>query len=653
MSNTAFRSATEPTLSSVPYLPGLDGLRALAVVAVMIYHADAGWLPGGFLGVEVFFVLSGYLITLLLMAETERTGGVSLREFWIRRARRLLPALFSVLTVVTVYTAVFRADYLGRLRGDVVAGVLYGSNWFQLWVGAGYASGGDFAPLRHLWSLAVEEQFYLIWPLVMLVLLRRGTRQLGRTAVGLAVAAGVVTLVMAVLHHSGPIGECDVTPDAYWTIAGRCISIADSLYLSTITRSAGLMLGAAFAMIWRPVAVMRSPLRRRPVVLDLVGAFGAVVLVVLVNQVHFLTSDVDGGGTIADGRLMRGGFALTALATLALIVPMVHRGSLLNRLFSTSALLWVGTRSYGLYLYHWPIYQVLRSVAGVPLGIGRFVVAMVLTGLIAELSYRYLEMPIRRGESILHRLGTGSTSLESRRIMIGVGSVIALLVAYSGVRFATADLQLNEIEASIAAGEQEVTSVEELLGEVPADSTGNSTEVTSPAEQTVDGTTTDTVAIAAQRDPVEFLAIGDSVMLGAAGELRDRGYVVNAEKNRQLSNTLDFLRQLRDLGTFGDVLVVHLGTNGPIGSANLDEFLDIVSEVPMVVMLNVRGDLAWRDSNNALLGSVDGPDDNLIVIDWLSESEYCTGSCFASDGIHLSADGQAFYADTIRNVTGR
>ena len=153
-------------------------MRALAVMAVMVYHANPAWLPGGFLGVEVFFVISGYLITLLLIGEHERTGTVSLRQFYLRRARRLLPALFALLIGVTVYTALFRRDALGQLRGDVLAALAYVSNWYQIWVGQGYTAAGDFAPLRHLWSLAVEEQFYLLWPLVMIGLIRFGRRRL-------------------------------------------------------------------------------------------------------------------------------------------------------------------------------------------------------------------------------------------------------------------------------------------------------------------------------------------------------------------------------------------------------------------------------------------------------------------------------------------
>ncbi|NBP49618.1 MAG: acyltransferase [Actinobacteria bacterium] len=154
------------------YLPGLDGLRALSVLAVIVYHANKSWLGGGFLGVEVFFVISGYLITTLLLNESERTGSISLRQFWIRRARRLLPALWTMLVMVVLWCAAFEREALGQLRGDVVAAVLYGFNWFQVWMGTSYFGQLGLVPLRHLWSLAVEEQFYLVWPVLIAVLLR-------------------------------------------------------------------------------------------------------------------------------------------------------------------------------------------------------------------------------------------------------------------------------------------------------------------------------------------------------------------------------------------------------------------------------------------------------------------------------------------------
>ena len=222
-------------ISRVPYLPGLDGMRALAVVAVMVYHANSDWLPGGFLGVEMFFVISGYLITLLLISERERTYRISLRQFWLRRARRLLPALFTMMLLVTVWTAIFKNEALGALRGDVLAGVFYVANWYQIWEGLGYTAAGDFAPLRHLWSLAVEEQFYIFWPIVMIFLLgRSGTRQVAAVSRWLFIAAVVITVAVALLYYSGPIGEPNVTPDAYWWLGDRPIAKIDTLYLLSL-----------------------------------------------------------------------------------------------------------------------------------------------------------------------------------------------------------------------------------------------------------------------------------------------------------------------------------------------------------------------------------------------------------------------------------
>jgi len=280
---------------------------------------------------------------------------------------------------------------------------------------------------------------------------------------------------------------------------------------------------------------------------------------------------------------------------------------------------------------------------------------MLLTVAVAEASYRYLEMPIRRGSFKAETAARAQAwPLQTRRIVAGLGLIGVIVVGFAGFRVATADLELNQIEASIAAGEQDVTSVEELLGEVTTASNADDDQSESSSDDVAAVTTTSvsTAVVTPQREPVQFLAIGDSVMLGAAGVLRERGYTVNAEKSRQLKGTLEFLQQLKDAGTFGDVLVVHLGTNGPIAQADLQTFLEIVNDVPLVVMLNVRGELAWRSSNNELLASIDSEDDNIVVVDWLSESQNCSGSCFGDDGIHLLGDGQVFYANVIRNITG-
>ncbi|MDQ3469293.1 MAG: acyltransferase, partial [Actinomycetota bacterium] len=446
-------------ISRMPYLPGLDGMRALAVVAVMVYHANSSWLPGGFLGVEVFFVISGYLITLLLIGEHERSGRIDLGQFWLRRARRLLPALFVMLIGLTIYTTLFRRDALGQLRGDVVGGLAYVSNWYQVWVGQGYTASGDFAPLRHLWSLGVEEQFYLLWPLAMVGLMLLGRRRLPDLSRWLFLAVIVITVGLAVAFHPGEIGPCNVTPDAYWNVGGRCISKLDALYLNTITRAGGLLLGAAFAMIWRPVALMRGPMRDKGGILDGVAIVGLGALAALYWYLHLVTP---AGG---DPLLFRGGLLWTGLATLAVMAAVTHRGSKAGPLLGGSVLLWIGTRSYGLYLYHWPVYQGIRRVAGVGLTLPQFLLAMAITVPITEASYRFVETPIRTG-----RVSVGWRRLQARRdpvprrIIAGAGACVVALSVFAAANLATAELRQNEIAESLAQGAEENRNLDELLG---------------------------------------------------------------------------------------------------------------------------------------------------------------------------------------------
>ena len=382
-------------LSAVPYLPGLDGMRAIAVVAVMLYHANHDWLPGGFLGVEMFFVISGYLITLLLMAEREQTGRIDLLAFWGRRARRLLPALFVMLFLVLTYTMIFKASVLGKLRGDLVAAFFYVSNWYQVWVGQGYTAGNDFVPLRHLWSLAVEEQFYLVWPVVMMFLMRRGgTRRLAMTARWLVIAAlGDHDAHGARSTTPGRIGECSVTPDAYWTVREHCVSKMDALVPRRRSRArpgscsaprsrwcGGRGRSCAAACATGRVCSTSSPCVGLPC-----------------SGLQFWFLAVASDRRQADPWLFRGGFLVTAVATLAMIAAVTHRYTLTGRVLSIRPLLWIGTRSYGLYLFHWPIYQIIRKVAGVPLTWPQFVVRDAGHGRRSpSCSYRFLEMPIRK-----------------------------------------------------------------------------------------------------------------------------------------------------------------------------------------------------------------------------------------------------------------
>ena len=645
-------------ISRVPYLPGLDGMRALAVVAVMVYHANSDWLPGGYLGVEVFFVISGYLITLLLISEKERTYTVDMKRFWIRRARRLLPALFTLLIALTIWVSIFDRDVLGKLRGDVIAALTYVTNWYQIWTGAGYTAANDFAPLRHLWSLAVEEQFYIVWPLVMFALLKGGTRRIADISRWLVIAALAITAVTAVLFYSGPIGTPEVTPDAYWSIFGREISIFDWAYLGTFSRASGLLLGAAFAMVWRPVAVMRGPLRRKGPLLDIVSLAGFAILAVLVWSMWLVGPD---GG---NPWLFRGGFLLCAVATLMMIAAVTHERAFTSRILSIPVLLWIGTRSYGLYLYHWPIYQLMRGIAGKPLTVIQFVTAMLLTAVITELSYRFIETPIRKGTlgESLRRIRRAPVAGPRNALLFG-GVVVGALTLFATISLATAPVIENEVRQSLdeASGatcdvvnDPDCDGVADVVvastpEDVADDEAAPEPEVTSPGGSAVPvpsvvETTTTTTAPPA---PIAKLALGDSVMLGAATQLAADGFTVDATESRAFVNGLDTVLALNEQGRLGDAVVVHLGTNGPIGGGDMTQMMETLAGVPQVLLLTIDVDRDWTAGNNGLIYDAVNTYPNVSLLDWAGLSDSCPGDCFYSDGFHLRPEGQDYYASLI------
>ncbi|MGZ0193623.1 MAG: acyltransferase family protein [Acidimicrobiales bacterium] len=701
-------------ISRVPYLPGLDGMRAIAVVAVMIYHANNSWLPGGFLGVEMFFVISGYLITLLLIAERERTYRISLVDFWLRRARRLLPALFLLMGLLTLWTALFERDALGQLRGDVFAAFFYVSNWYQVWVGLGYTATGDFAPLRHLWSLAVEEQFYLVWPLVMVAFLgRTGTRRVANFSRWLFVGAIGITILVGLAYHPGVIDEPEVTSEAYWNVAGRPISKLDTLYLSTVARAGGLLLGAGFAMVWRPFAIVRGPLRDRGRAFDVVAVLAFAGFGWMCWNIHL----VDPSG--ADGRLFRGGLFGAGILTLLIIAAVTHRGSAANRLLGGTVLTWIGTRSYGLYLFHWPIYQIIRNVAGNSLRLHEFLLAMIPTLIITELSYRFVETPIRIGG--VGALTQRVRNREVRRptgLLVGAVAITVVMAVFAGVALATADLKQNDITESLADGEDFTVSLSDAEIPVPVAippvtvaSTTVSTRPTTtdpalvptpttlpngaesapgttadPAPTTVPPTTVAPVVVPASTIPpppttlspppvaqfgvitdfsaitpltltpattgLPLVAVGDSVMLGAAEQLTASGFVVDAVKSRQLISYVPELEAVKLAGALTSVIVVHLGTNGPFSDASLELLMSVLVDVPTVVMLTGKGDRDWMAGNNGKIRALPRIFPNVTVLDWEVMSASCEGRCFYDDGIHLTQSGQNFYSLIVNRLLG-
>jgi len=364
-----WRSDSRPNkraATAMGYQPGLDGLRAISVVAVFLYHAGFGWMHGGFLGVEVFFVVSGFLITSLLIEERERTGGVQLRQFWLRRARRLLPALFAVLLAVGAWVAVFgTAQQQSDMHRDLLPGLFYFANWGQIVGGAQYF--GNFSPLRHLWSLAVEEQWYLLWPLVFVALTRRNHRnaQIGRWVLG---AAGAVMIITWALASPGALTSDRV----------------NFLYLSTLTRSSGLLLGAGASFVWRPCRAKSAVSNANGTMLNVAGLAATVGLIYAFMNVH-----------LTDRSLFRWQLAVVSMLSLVVVATVVHpAASSTRRFYGLPALVALGKRSYGVYLWSWPIMVVCGAYVG---SWSRFIAAMAITIVVSEFSYNYIETPIRKG----------------------------------------------------------------------------------------------------------------------------------------------------------------------------------------------------------------------------------------------------------------
>jgi peptidoglycan/LPS O-acetylase OafA/YrhL len=403
---------------SMGYQPGLDGLRAVSVLAVILYHAGFGWMHGGFFGVEVFFVVSGFLITSLLLEEHGTSGTISLRSFWTRRARRLLPALFATLVAVAVATVlVGSAEQRWQLRRDLPWSLLYVANWGQILGDVPYFTSGDPPLLRHLWSLAVEEQWYLVWPLVFLALTRTRLR-LPSIATLVAASAVVVMAFTWWLHAGGPAplgGPPGIVAGADRT---------NFMYLSTITRSSGLLLGAAAAFVWRPWRSARSP-EAGPRALDVAGGVAVGTLVCIF-----------GVATLTDGYVYQWLLPLVSVLSLVAVLVVVHPAAAgMRGVCSWAPLVAVGRRSYGLYLWHWPVFVLASATHG---SVARFVVAGLITVAIAEACYRLVEQPVRAGA--LSRWWATHDPVRWRVVGVAAAMFLALVAFYASVeRFDAAE----------------------------------------------------------------------------------------------------------------------------------------------------------------------------------------------------------------------
>jgi peptidoglycan/LPS O-acetylase OafA/YrhL len=646
----------------LPYLPALDGLRAIAVVAVLFYHAEMPWMPGGFLGVEVFFVISGYLITGLLLAEWRKTGRINLPQFWLRRARRLLPAVFALLIAALAFAVVFLPTEVASLRGDALAAAFYVSNWWQVFSHKSYFEAiGRPSLLRHLWSLAVEEQFYVVWPVLLALVLRwLHPRRMALLAV-LAVAGAIASsLWMAYLYHP------DVDPSR--------------VYYGTDTRAAGFLIGAALAMLLSPGVSAAKAGRARWLwavlgVLSLVGLGACFVLLDEINPFLYL-----------------GGFALVSLLSVIAITAVVYPGTpLLPAVLGQRVLKWIGLRSYSIYLWHWPIFAVTRPFIDVPLqGIELLALRFGVTLVLAEVSYRFIERPIRDGA--LGRLWARLRVAQGLRAGIqwaslaGVTLAVMIPLTVSVVAARPPEVPAeyaDEAPTNVALAASATrpvlftaTPAPTRLLATPSTATatvaktaagttlpaGATAELTQTANATSDtgGAVIDPVTATPQPTPVgpvatpvagqsyRIVAIGDSVMRGAAKELQKAlGTVeVDAVVSRQAGAAINDLKARRDLGTLGDIVIVHIGSNGYFTARQFDEMLQVLSGVRQVLIVNIRVPRRWESPNNAVFAEGVKRVQNTIVVDWYSATA-THPDYFVADGVHLQPAGQRLYASLI------
>ncbi|WP_143035049.1 acyltransferase family protein [Marininema mesophilum] len=353
-------------------ISGLDGLRAIAVLAVIAYHLELDWMPGGLLGVGIFFVLSGYLITDILVMQREKLGRIDLRDFWLRRARRLLPGLFFFLIIVVIWMAISDPSRLTNLWKDLLASLIYLNNWWFIISDASYFSNfGEPSPLLHLWSLAVEEQFYLFWPFLLwlgLFFIRKRKR---KWLIGLILLGALVSaLAMAYLYEPGLMDQ-------------------SRIYYGTDTRAFALLIGAALALYLPSQKVMERSAdnKRTRVILSILGVGGLATLLWMV----LYTNEVE-------PFLYQGGMVLQCVATVAVIVAIVHPSlHWFNRMLGWGPLKWLGVRSYGIYLWHYPILTLSlpEAISGDEYTIIRIVAQLALIITIAGLSWKFIESPIR------------------------------------------------------------------------------------------------------------------------------------------------------------------------------------------------------------------------------------------------------------------
>lgn len=624
------RAGSGPVLVTPPFdrgvagsrMSGLDGLRAIAVAAVVLYHLSPGMAVGGYLGVDIFFVISGFLITALLLREKHTRGRVDLVNFWRRRARRLLPALaVLVLSCCTAAWAI-GGNVLVDLGRQVLGAATFSSNWIAI---AGHRSYFDeTAPelFRNLWSLAVEEQFYLVWPLAILLLVLIRMRWL-RLAIVAALAVASA-LAMALVYLPG--------------------ADATRVYYGTDTHSFGLAVGAALALLSQHWSAL--PLSWPRSARWILPSIGTLCLGGLVAASALLPADAP--------LVYRGGLVAVAILTAVTIAGAIVPGSALGRALDIPPLRWIGERSYGLYLWHWPVFVlVLGALPDWPrMDAGGWLlgaIALAITVAASALSYRFIEQPIRKNgfRATLRAVVLHWPATAPRRLgRIAATLAVVLAVTGSGFGMAAAldaDPGQSDAELQIQRGQAAISENQPRPTPSAADAAAG-TAAPTPAR------TTPTALPGGD----QIAAIGDSVMLASATGLQEAfpGIQINAVVSRQMSSLPSIVQGMKTDGTLRPIIVVGLGTNGPIDRASLDEARSVVGPRTQIVLVNVQAPRGWTDGVDATLSQYAQQYRDVELANWRDAIAGQLG-LLAHDQIHPGTRGGQIYAGVIKDALQR
>ena len=602
-------------MRSKQYVTGIDGVRTLAVLGVIIYHLLPTTLPGGYLGVPLFLLISGYFVTLQLVRQMDQTGGIQLTKFYLKRLRRLYPVLIVMLTVTTAYITLFARDLLHNIKSTIATNLLWVYNWWEIGHGQSYFDrfNGE-SPFTHLWTLGVEAQFYFLWPLIlfMLFLILRKRSKIKWTVFILAVASAVE---MALLFDPQNINR---------------------VYYGTDTRAFSLLLGSWLALCW-PIDHLNANLTAHAArILDGVG-IGALLITLL----GFFTLPGQSSWTY------RGGMFFYSLIGMILIATIVHPGSHMNRWLTNPFFTWIGQRSYGIYVYQLPVMVFYERV----IEIGRHpvinaLVECLLILAISEFSYRLVEQPLAHYQwrylpaSIRHWI---DFKMHDWHQWLKVSPVVIIcFIALCGLMMPSKPAKKSAVQTRIEKSRQATAAKNKQI----AKGKTAKVNVNSKSLQKKYGLTSNQLKAASE---LKVTAIGDSVMADASQDIQEimpHAYV-DAEVGRQGSATPAVIKDLKAKGQLQKNVILNLGTNGAMDSQTINDILTAIGKDHQVYWITPHVPTRdWEQTVCDQIKQAAKQNANVHVIDW-NQAANGHAEWFAQDKVHMNEQGNAYFTRLI------